>query len=133
MGGMANMLIIFGAVIFFGAILNGALISLIERQRELATYRVLGYHSGEVGAMYLRESLVLNLIGILFGLPLGWWMLLGMNAQYKNDLYMMPTVITPSGWLWSIGMAVVFVLIAQLIVQRRINHLHWNEALSMKE
>jgi putative ABC transport system permease protein len=133
MGSMANMLIVFGAVIFFGAILNGALISLIERQRELATYRVLGYHNTEVGAMYLRETLVINLSGILLGLPLGWWMLLGLNSEYKNDLYMMPTVITPSGWLWSIGLALAFVLIAQLIVQYRINRMHWNEALSMKE
>ena len=133
MGGMANMLILFGAVIFFGAILNSALISLIERQRELATYRVLGYHNGEVGAMYLRETLVLNLSGILLGLPLGWWMLLGMNSEYKNDLYMMPTVVTPGGWIWSIGLAISFVLIAQLIVQHRINRMHWNEALSMKE
>ncbi|KAA6186343.1 FtsX-like permease family protein [Thiohalocapsa marina] len=133
MGSMAYVMILFGAVIFFGAILNGALISLIERQRELATYRVLGYRNGEVGAMYLRETLVLNLGGILLGLPLGWWMLLGMNAQYKNDLYMMPSVITPAGWFWSIGLAIAFVLIAQLIVQRRINCMHWNEALSMKE
>lgn len=133
LGGMAYMMILFGAVIFFGAILNGALISLIERERELATYRVLGYRAGEVGAMYLRETLVVNAVGVLVGLPLGWWMLSGMNAQYKNDLYVMPTVISPAGWLWSIGLALAFVLIAQLIVQARINRMHWNEALSMKE
>lgn len=133
LGGMANMMIVFGAVIFFGAILNGALISLIERERELATYRVLGYRSGEVGAMYLRETLVLNLAGVVLGLPLGWWMLRGMNAQYENDLYAMPTVITPSGWLWSVVLALAFVLIAQLIVQARIDHMNWNQALSMKE
>lgn len=133
LGSMANMMILFGAVIFFGAILNGALISLIERERELATYRVLGYRTGEVGAMYLRETLAVNLIGVLMGLPLGWWMLLGMNSQYKNDLYVMPSVISASGWAWSVALAIGFVLLAQLIVQARINRMHWNEALSMKE
>jgi putative ABC transport system permease protein len=133
MGSLANVMILFGAVIFFGAILNSALISLIERQRELATYRVLGYRTGEVGNMYLRETLVLNLFGVVLGLPLGWWMLVGMNSQYKNDLYMMPSVITPAGWAWSLLMAFAFVLIAQLIVQVRINRMQWNEALSMKE
>jgi putative ABC transport system permease protein len=133
LGSLANVMILFGAVIFFGAILNSALISLIERQRELATYRVLGYRSDEVGNMYLRETLVLNLVGVVLGLPLGWWMLVGMNSQYKNDLYMMPSVITPAGWAWSLLMALAFVLIAQLIVQLRINRMHWNEALSMKE
>lgn len=133
LGSLANVMILFGAVIFFGAILNNALISLIERQRELATYRVLGYRAGEVGTMYLRETLVLNLVGVVLGLPLGWWMLVGMNAQYKNDLYMMPSVITPLGWTWSVLMALAFVAVAQIIVQIRINRMHWNEALSLKE
>jgi putative ABC transport system permease protein len=133
MGSMLNVMILFAAVIFFGAILNGALISLIERQRELATYRMLGYRPGEVGAMYLRESLVLNGLGILLGLPLGYWMTLGMNSQYQNDLYSMPTVITASGWFWSIAMAVIFVLLCQWIVQHRIDRMPWNQALAMKE
>jgi putative ABC transport system permease protein len=133
LGGMSYLMILFGAVIFFGAILNAALIGLIERRREMATYRVLGYRPGEVGAMYLRERLVLNLIGILLGLPLGWWMLVGMSSQYANDLYVMPSVITTSGWIWSISLAIAFVLIAQILIQRQIDRMHWNEALSMKE
>ena len=126
-------MILFGAVIFFGAILNAALIGLIERHRELATYRVLGYRPREVGTMLLRESLLLNLTGIALGLPLGWWMLVGMNAQYTNDLYMIPSVITPTGWAWSIGLALAFVLICQYIVQRQIDRMDWREALAMKE
>ncbi|WP_295390067.1 ABC transporter permease [uncultured Thiodictyon sp.] len=133
LGGMSYTMILFGAVIFFGAILNAALIGLIERHRELATYRVLGYRPREVGTMLLRESLLLNLTGIALGLPLGWWMLVGMNAQYTNDLYMIPSVITPTGWAWSIGLALAFVLICQYIVQRQIDRMDWREALAMKE
>lgn len=133
MGGVSYVLILFGAVIFFGAILNAALIGLIERRRELATYRVIGYQPLEVGAMLLRETVLVNAVGILLGLPLGWWMLVGMNSQYTNDLYMVPSVITPGGWAWSIGLAMGFVLIAQLILQRQLNRMDWNQALSMKE
>jgi ABC-type antimicrobial peptide transport system permease subunit len=60
-------------------------------------------------------------------------MLVGMNSQYSNDLYMLPAVITPSGWAWSIGLALAFVLIAQLILQRQLQRMDWNQALSMKE
>lgn len=133
LGGMSYVMILFGAVIFFGAILNAALIGLIERRREMATYRVLGYRPAEIGAMYLRESLLLNLIGTLLGLPLGWWMLVGMNTQYANDLYVLPSVVTASGWVWSVLLAIGFVLIAQVLVQRQIDRMNWNEALSMKE
>jgi putative ABC transport system permease protein len=65
MGGVSYVLILFGAVIFFGAILNAALIGLIERRRELATYRVIGYQPLEIGAMLLRETLLVNAVGIL--------------------------------------------------------------------
>ncbi len=133
LGSMAYPMIFFAAIIFFGSILNAGLIGIIERKREIATYRVLGYTALEVGNLLLRESMVVNLLGILAGLPLGKWMLDGMALQYKNDMYVMPSVIAPSSWLLSIGMAILFVLLCQAIIQRNISRLEWNEALSMKE
>lgn len=133
MGGVAYPLIFFGAVIFFGSILNASLIAIIERQREIATYRVLGYQATEIGRMLLRENLILNLTGMLFGLPLGWYMLKGMAALYTNDMYAMPAVMTGGSWAWSVGLTVIFVLIAQIFVQRAVNRLDWLEALNIKE
>lgn len=133
LGAMAFPLILFGAIIFFGAILNASLISIIERKREIATYRVLGYTPLEVGNLLLRENLVVNLVGIALGLPLGAWMLEGMAMEYRNDIYAMPAVISNAGWAFSVGLALLFVLLCQLVIQRIINKLQWNEALSMKE
>lgn len=133
LGGLAYPLIFFGAVIFFGSILNASLIAIIERQREIATYRVLGYQPGEIGAMFLRENLCVNCGGMLLGLPLGWYMLRGMAALYTNDMYAMPAVMTGTSWVTAVVLTVLFVLAAQLVVQRRINRLDWNEALNIKE
>jgi len=133
MGGVAYPLIFFGAVIFFGSILNASLIAIIERQREIATYRVLGYQTGEIGRMFLRENLIINLTGMLLGLPLGWYMLKGMAALYTNDMYAMPTVMTGASWAWSVGLTLVFVFAAQIFVQRAVNKLEWLEALNIKE
>lgn len=133
MGGMLYPMILFGAVIFFGAILNGSLIAIVERRREIATFRVLGYQASAVGNVFLRENIVQNMIGAVLGLPLGWWMLQGLAAEFTNDLYAMPCIVSPSSWAWSLGLALLFVLMAQWVVQKAVNGLDWSEALKMKE
>ena len=133
MQGMAFMMILFAAVIFFGSILNGTLISIAERHREIATFRVLGYQSLEVGTIFLRENIVVNMIGAVAGLPLGYILLVGMMSQFSNDAYSMPSVVYPPTWLWTVLLALLFVLCAHWIVQKDISKMDWSQALSMKE
>jgi putative ABC transport system permease protein len=133
MGQMVYPLILFGAVIFFGAILNGSLISIIERAREIATFRVLGYQPGEIGAIFLRENMIQYGIGAILGLPLGWWLLWGINSQYTNDMYSMPTLVAPVSWVKTVVLSFAFILGAHIFVRRAIQRLHWQDALSMKE
>lgn len=130
---MTWVMIMFAAVIFFGSILNSSLISIAERQREIATFRVLGYHPTEVGSIFLREALLINMIGAVLGLPLGYYMLYAMAEQYQNDSFCMPCVVNPETWINSLILAFAFVIIAYLIIQRTINRLNWGEALKMKE
>ena len=85
--GMIYIMVLFAGVIFFGSILNSALISLAEKQREIATFRILGYQSPEVGSIFLREVMLINLSGALLGLPLGWAMLYGMCQGFCNDVF----------------------------------------------
>ncbi|WP_027184577.1 ABC transporter permease [Desulfovibrio inopinatus] len=133
MGAMSYPMIFFGAVIFFGSILNGSLIALVERRREIATYRVLGYRPFEVGNLFLRENLLLNMTGTLLGLAPGYALLSGLASQYTNNLYRFPVVMTTGSWIWCIGLAVIFVFISQIIIQRAVFTMHWQDALAMKE
>jgi putative ABC transport system permease protein len=43
-------------------------INITERERELATLKVLGFYRSEVSSYIFREGLVLTLIGVAFGL-----------------------------------------------------------------
>ena len=133
MGQMVYPLILFGAVIFFGAILNGSLIGIMERTREIATFRVLGYQPGEIGAMFLRENIIQYGIGAFLGLPLGWWLLLSINSQYTNDMYAVPTIVEPMSWIKTVVLSFCFILGSHIFVRRAIKNLHWQDALSMKE
>jgi len=128
-----TVLILFAGVIFFGSILNGSLIALAERTREIATFRALGYRRLEVGTIFLRENLLVNLTGAVLGLPLGWVMLYGLAVGFQNDLYAMPCVVFPATWILTPLIALAFALLAHLIVQRDINRQAWQEAIRLKE
>ena len=128
-----TMIIGFAGIIFFGSILNSSLISLSERQTEIGTFRVLGYGPHEVGMIFLQESLLVNSVGLLIGLPLGYWLSLLLCQLYDTELFRIPQVIRPAGFVWTSVLAVVFTLAAHYFVQRAINKMDWLEALKVKE
>ena len=133
MNTMAVPLVMFAAVIFFGSILNGSLIAILERVRQISTFRVLGYRPLEVGNIFFRENLAQNMVGTVLGLPLGWLILKAMSVEFANDMYEMPCVVRPVSYVYSVALAVAFVAAAQVIVQKVLSGIDWSQALKMKE
>jgi putative ABC transport system permease protein len=124
---------LFAGVIFLSSMLNMSLISLAERRREIATLRVLGYTEWQVGAMFFRESMVLNAAGIAIGMPMGYGLARYLAMVYDTDMFRFPLVTPPSVWIQALLYGLVFSLVAQAIVQRTINKLDWLDASKTKE
>jgi putative ABC transport system permease protein len=133
LGSMAASLIIFAAIIYFGSILNAALIAMAERKREIATFRVLGYTPGETGAVFLRENLLTTIPGALLGIPVGMVLNVSMCAQYANDSFRVPPFVSPVSMVLTLLLSVLFALGAHAVIHFLILRLQWQEALSMKE
>ncbi len=129
----AVVMIIFAAVIFFGAILNGTLIAISERRREMATFRTMGYFENEVGRLFLRENLLNNVIGTFFGMLMGHWMLIASMEGFVTDAYSFPATLASVSYLYTLLLAVGFVLLSQIVVVRNLRNQNWVEALSLKE
>lgn len=124
---------LFAGVIFFGSVLNASLISLSERQREVATLRVLGYGPWQIGSLLLRESMIVTLAGTLLGMPIGYSLSVLVSWAYDTELFRFPVIATPGTWIWTLLLAVVFGLLAHLFVQLVIHRMNWLEALQAKE
>jgi putative ABC transport system permease protein len=131
--GTAVVMILFAGIIFFGSILNGALISLEERKREIATLKVLGYTDPAIGSLFLREILLTNLSGTVLGIPLGYLGLLGLVKAFENDLYAFPGVVHPLSCLGTLLLALLFVLLSYGVLYRSLRRLPWQDALNVKE
>lgn len=65
------LIIVASGALAFIVLYNLTNININERKKELATLKVLGFYDGEVAAYIFRETFILTLLGIGFGLFLG--------------------------------------------------------------
>ncbi len=86
---------LFAGVIAFGVVYNTARIAFAERQRELATLRVLGFTRSEVSRILLSEIALLTTAGIPVGLALGHGLAWLLVRALRTESYEMPLVIFP--------------------------------------
>ena len=64
-------LIVSAGMLAFVVLYNLTNINITERQRELATLKVLGFYDGEVASYVYRENILLTIIGSVVGMVLG--------------------------------------------------------------
>lgn len=102
---------LFAGALTFGTVYNTARISLSERQRELATLRVLGATKATISYILLGEMALLTLIALPIGCVAGYALAGLMTAAFETELYRIPFFILPSSY----GMAALFGLVVSVI------------------
>lgn len=83
-------------------------INITERQRELATIKVLGFHDGEVSAYVNRENVVLTVVGIALGIVMGNWLHMWLVRSVEIDLMMFGRETDPVAYLWAAVLTALF-------------------------
>lgn len=113
----------FAGALTFGTVYNTARISLSERQRELATLRVLGATRMTISYILLGEVALVTLIALPLGVVAGYGLAGLMSMVFETELYRVPFFILPSSY----GMAAVFglgvTIISALWVRRNLDRL----------
>jgi putative ABC transport system permease protein len=133
MGTMIGITVFFAGLVAFGSVLNAALVSVNERQREIGTLRVLGYTPRQIASIFAGESLLLNVVGIALGVLAGVGFTHLVFKAYDTELYRFPVIILPVSLAVSAALMAAFVAAAQLVVYRLIRRLPWLDVLKIKE
>jgi putative ABC transport system permease protein len=120
---MAVILSVFAGVIAFGVIYNSVRIALSERDRELASMRVLGFTRGEVAFVLLGELAVLVMLAIPVGFLLGGLAAAGSIAALETEMYSFPVVLRPPTFGLAAAIVLVAALASGLLVRRRLDRL----------
>jgi putative ABC transport system permease protein len=101
----------FALVIACGVVATTARQGVIERSRELASLRVLGFTRREVAAVLLGEQAILTLAALPPGLLLGKAFVIVTTWGYDTDLFRVPAVVQPRTY----ALAAVTVLLAAIL------------------
>ncbi len=126
-------LLIFSGVIAFSIIYNSTTISVMERSRELATLRVMGFTVDEVGDIVFNENYLLSFVGLILGYPFGLLVCLWLIKAFETDLYRLPFYIHPRTYLLTAIYTLVFVTAANLITRRKLKRMDLIEVLKSRE
>lgn len=126
-------LTLFAGVIAIAVIYNSTAINITERSREMASLRVLGYTTAEVGRIIFNENLFLSLLGLAIGLPFGHLMCKSMTAAYTTEVFRFPFYISSQTY-WISGLTILgYVVITNVLSRKRIATLDMVEALKSRE
>ena len=94
MDGMVIILVIAAVILGIVVLYNLGIMSYVERSRELATLKVLGFRSKKIGQLLISQNIWLTVIGVALGLPAGLgtlqWMLSALASEYEMKLMLGP-------------------------------------------
>lgn len=95
-------------------------INVTERQRELATIKVLGFYDNEVSSYIYRETALLTLMGCLLGMIGGVLLHQFVIKTVEVDMVMFGRIINPLSFLWSFLLTMAFYIIVNLVISRKL-------------
>jgi putative ABC transport system permease protein len=122
-----------GSSIAFGVIYNTMRIALSERNRELASLRVLGFERNEVGYILLGEMALFTFIAIPLGFLIGYGLCAYMASQFDSDLYRVPLVLGMNVYAFSALVVLLSSIASAIMIWRNLADLDMVAVLKSKE
>lgn len=107
--------------------------NISERERELATIKVLGFFDKEVHLYVNKETVILTGIGILCGLPLGRVLSGMLTSALKMPSIHFAVTVYPVSYLYAALLSLCFALIVNFMTNRTLNQIDMVEALKSIE
>jgi putative ABC transport system permease protein len=123
----------FAGLIAIGVVYNSVRISFAERQRELASLRVLGFSRGEVSYILLGEIAFLTLVALPIGAALGTGLAWSLAQAMSSDLFRLPFVIAPSTYGYAGIVVIVVTAVSGLLVRRRLDRMDLVSVLKSRD
>ena len=114
-------LIVMSAALAFTVLFTLSATNISEREREIATIKVLGFYDNEVHAYINKETLLLTGIGILAGIPLGYAFAQTLTVILRLPSLYLAVSLHGISYVYSAGLTVIFAAIVTIMSNRSLN------------
>lgn len=126
-------LIVTSAMLDFVVLYNLANINIGERQREIATLKVLGFYDKEVDDYINKENVIFTIIGIALGLVFGTFLTSAIISSIEIDRLRFTRNILTSSYIWSAIITASFSFIVNKIIHFILKKIDMIESLKSVE
>jgi putative ABC transport system permease protein len=124
---------VLGGIIAFGVVYNSARIALSERDRELASLRVLGFTRGEVAWILLGELGFATLAALPLGFLFGHQLCRYLSDSFRSDLYRVPLVVEADTYAFAAAVIIGSALVSGILLWRKLQQLDLIGVLKTRE
>jgi putative ABC transport system permease protein len=128
-----GVIVAMSCIMGFAIIYNTTTISIMERKRELASLRIMGFTNKQVAELIFNENTAVSVLGLLVGMPLGRLLGAQIIAFYPEDVMTLPLVVFPKTYILAAATVALFVVLAQLANMRRISRMDLVEVMKSRE
>ena len=125
--------IVLAAALAFTVVFTLSNTNISERERELATIKVLGFKRPEVHVYINKETIILTLIGILCGLPMGYALTRSLTYVLKMPSLYFDTIVAWPTYVIAAALALLFTLMVNFMTNRSLDRVDMVGALKSAE
>lgn len=124
---------VMAAALAFAVVFTLSNTNISERERELATIKVLGFRKREVYRYINKETVILTLIGIVVGWPMGYAITRFLTYVLRMPSLFFDTIVEPQTYLFASVMSLAFTLIINKMTNRSLDRIDMVGALKSAE
>ncbi len=125
-------LALFAVILSLVVLYNLGVMSYIERYRELATLKVIGFRDWHIGRILISQNIWLTIIGIVIGLPAGVGVLNYLIDALAAD-YEMKAAVGPITYIISVSLTLGVSLLVGIFIAGKNKNIDMVEALKETE
>ncbi|MCI1693452.1 ABC transporter permease [Aneurinibacillus aneurinilyticus] len=127
------MFIICAVILSFGAIYTISSINIYERNRELATLKVLGYQKYKINRLIFFENIILTAFAVIAALPISGYMYANVVKALSSTHQQIPDKLNISVMLISVILAFLLTILSSLLLRRKVTKINMIESLKSVE
>ncbi|WP_374017993.1 ABC transporter permease [Paenibacillus thiaminolyticus] len=127
------MFITSAVILSFGAIYTISSINIYERNRELATLKVLGYQKNKINRLIFFENIILTTIAVIVALPISGYVYTMIVKALSSTHQQIPDKLNIFIMLVSIIFAFLLTILSNLLLRRKVTKINMTESLKSVE
>ncbi|MFF2886290.1 ABC transporter permease [Paenibacillus sp. NPDC057967] len=127
------MFIISAVTLSFGAIYTISSINIYERNRELATLKVLGYQKNKINRLIFFENIILTTFAVIVALPISGYVYAVIVKALSSAHQQIPDQLNMVNMLISIMLAFLLTILSNMLLRGKVTRIHMIESLKSVE